>query len=241
MLNFNAASKDSSKENSEPLTPSLAQSVFKAASLPLLAIASPFFLSSCKEAPPMAPRATLPQQFTVQGKFISIGTDMTFSDAKGPFASIEQRTLNLNKTFEYFDSGHNLSAKAKQQFFTLGAKIDITDSSGKAIGTVEENVLKSLFKVKTSYLIKDASGKSVGQSEKLDWTGTTVTFQDTSGKHLAKMERPMWDMGGATWTVNVEPNLPFDSRLILFVPAFKTAADSARSAASSSSKTSSRK
>lgn len=196
---------------------------------PLIALAaSQFFFSSCSKSPPMTERAELPTNFTAQASLLSIGTDIILSDSQGPFASIEERTLNLTPTFQYFDASHHLSAQAKQKIFSLGTKIEICDENNKPLGSVEEIVWESFFKVQTSYQIKDASGKEVGKSEKLDWSGTTFKISDYSGRELIKMTRPMFDLGGATWTINVEKDLPFDKRLVLFVPAFKTAADAAR-------------
>ena len=203
--------------------------------------ASQLFFTSCSKEAPMTARAELPTTFTAQAKYISLGTNMTLSDNQGPFASIEQRLLNMTPTFQYFDSSHTLNAQAKQKLLSLGTKIEISDGNGQTIGSVEENVLKSFFSIKTSYSIKDANGREVASSEKLDWAGTKVTINDPSGKMLVNMTRPMWDLGGATWTVNVEQDLPFDKRLVVFIPSFKTAADKVRSDESSSKSGSSKK
>ena len=189
----------------------------------------------------MTARSELPSTFTAQAAYITVGTDLTLSDDQGSFASIEERTLNLKPTFEYFDASHTLRARAKEEMFTLGTKIDISDGNGNRLGSVEENVLKSFFSIKTSYSIKDASGRELGTSEKLDWAGTKVVIHDSAGKMLVEMKRPYFDLGAATWTINVAHDLPFDQRLVVFIPAFKTAADKERKERKSSSSSSSKK
>lgn len=176
---------------------------------------------------------SVPSDFSIQARLLSIGLDMAMKNEQGNFGFIEQRVINLTPTFEIFDAGHQLQARARQQAFSFGTKIHITDANGGALGSVEENVFKSLFRIKTSYSVKGPNGEVLATSEKLDWAGTKVAIKSPGGQVVATMKRPMLDWGGATWTVNIMEGTNIDRRLILFIPAFKTLADHGRSSHSS--------
>jgi uncharacterized protein YxjI len=173
-------------------------------------------------------RTEIPTTFVAQAKLISIGTDMVLKDDNGEFGKVQQRVLNWTKTFEYYDGSNTIKAKAKQKAFSFGVKIDIVDGNNVAIGSVEEKVFQSIFKIKTSYSIKDPQGIVLAESEKLDWAGTTVEIKNKSGQVVATMKRPYFDLGAATWNVTINQDPGFDKRLIIFIPAFKTAADAER-------------
>ena len=150
---------------------------------------------------------------------------MQIKDQNGSFGSIQERMLNLARTFEYFDHNKQLQAKAKARLLSWGTHIDVTDAQGLKIGSIEEQVIKSLFKVSTSYVIKDATGAEVADSGKLDLFSTEFKIKDRSQKTIATMNRSNFDIGGATWHCHVDADIGFDKRLLLFIPAYKTASD----------------
>ncbi|MCB9025270.1 MAG: hypothetical protein H6625_03060 [Bdellovibrionaceae bacterium] len=57
------------------------------------------------------------------------------------------------KSFELRDENGELVAKAIQRIFTFGVKIDIYDFLERPIGSVQEDILKSLLKIQTVYSI----------------------------------------------------------------------------------------
>jgi hypothetical protein len=218
----------------------IAQRAGTTATLITLSAVSFGCLTGCNERTPSEPgkasggqtssyRTDIPSNFTAQAKMISWGTQMYLHDGAGRFGTVEERTFNLTRTFEFFDEGRSLQARAREQAFTLGTKIEIVDGAGVPLGSVEESVLKSMFSLKTWYSVKDAQGQLLAESDKRDWAGTSVTIKTPEGGTVATMEHSMFDMGGATWTVHIDPEVPFDKRLVIFIPAFKTAADAARS------------
>ena len=75
----------------------------------------------------------------------------------------------------------------------------------------------------SQYSILDAEGKEVASSEKLDFFGTEVTVKDQQGNLVAHLEKPMLNIGGDKWKVSFSGDV--DRRLLVFIPAYKTAAD----------------
>ena len=112
--------------------------------------------------------------------------------------------------------------------FSFGIKINIVNSNNVSLGSVEEKVFESLFKIKTSYAIKVLNRAVLAESDKVDWAGTTVQIKSSVWQVVATIKRPFFDLGVATWDVKINENPGFDKRLIIFIPAFKTAADPER-------------
>ncbi len=114
----------------------------------------------------------LPSEFVVSEEFFAYGTDMSISCG----GEIQERTMNWSKTFEYFDSNNKLVASAKEKSFSYYTKINITDEFGNKIGSVEEEIIESMFSLGSIYSIKDASGKTVAKSNKVDFFCTDITI-----------------------------------------------------------------
>lgn len=197
----------------------------------LAAVSFSFFAGGCGEH--ITARSEIPTNFTMQAKYFTWGTNMTFKDSGGAFATIEAKHFHLTPTFEYYDGNHNLQAKAQRELFTWGTKIEIKDNKDVVLGSVEKHVIKTAIfslgtKVKTYYAVKDASGHVVAESEKVDFGGTDFQLKKPNGDVVATMNRPMIDLGAATWNVHINHDPGFDKRLILFIPAFKTSADNSK-------------
>jgi uncharacterized protein YxjI len=168
----------------------------------------------------------LPPDFEMKEKFLSIGTDLAISSGNGSHGRVEQRVMNLGKTFEYFDGNGALKASARQKVLSWGVEIEIFDEHKNKIGTVKEEVLKNLFSIKSYYLILDAQGRTVAESAKLDLLATNIEMKDKSGKIVVTMKRPAFNLVTDKWTVSVKGEI--DKRLVVFVPAYKTSADNER-------------
>jgi uncharacterized protein YxjI len=106
--------------------------------------------------------------------------------------------------------------------------IEISDSKGNKLGSIEEKVWESLLKVSTSYVIKDSSGKEIAQSDKISLFSTNVEIRDNSGKVIATFYKPALNIGGDNWSCKISSDSKLDRRLLLFIPAYKTAADNDR-------------
>lgn len=156
--------------------------------------------------------------FTMDQELLTVGMDMQISTG----GRVEQRTLSFGNKFEYFDQSGKLKATAKQEVFSLGTVINISDESGNKIGSVEQEIIESMFSIYSKYSIKDANGKVIGKSDKLDFFTTNVDISDMSGGQIA-MSKAYLSIGDS-WEVNI--NSSIDRRLVIFIPAFISLAQS---------------
>jgi uncharacterized protein YxjI len=173
----------------------------------------------------------LPNEFVVKEKFFAIGNDFEIysADQKQFLGKIVQKIWKLTTTFELFDEKGVFIAKAKSRFWALGSTIDVTDDKDVKIGTVKEDILKSLWKVTTTYSVLDANGKSLGSSEKLELFSTKVSVLDGSGQQVFLTKRPWLNLVTDKWETSISGK-SIDLRLLVFIPAYKTAADNNRRA-----------
>ena len=156
--------------------------------------------------------------FTMDQELLTVGMDMQISTG----GRVEQRTLSFGNKFEYFDQSGKLKATAKQEVFSLGTVINISDESGNKIGSVEQEIIESMFSIYSKYSIKDANGKVIGKSDKLDFFTTNVDISDMSGGQIV-MSKAYLSIGDS-WEVNI--NSSIDRRLVIFIPAFISLAQS---------------
>jgi uncharacterized protein YxjI len=168
----------------------------------------------------------LPNEVVMSQKFISIGTDMDILDkSDNTVGKVEERIFNFGRTFEYMDNSGNLVAKAKQRVLSLYTIIDITDANGTKIGSVEQEVLESLFSIYSTYSIKDASGRVLAKSKKLEFFTTDIEIEDKSGGSVS-ITKDYINMFGDTWRLNM--NTEIDKRLIIFIPSFVSSTQQSR-------------
>jgi len=167
---------------------------------------------------------TLPNSLVVQAEFLTIGTDMDLYDTEDNYYGVvEERTFNLTRTFEYYDKNDKLIAKAKQRFLSWGTVIDINDEQGNSIGTIEQQVFDSFFSLYSKYKIYDANHKQLATSDKLDFFTSNVYIEgSTSNVKLHQESLTLVD----TWDVYINGDI--DKRLIVFIPAFISAAQTDR-------------
>ena len=72
------------------------------------------------------------------------------------------------------------------------------------------------FSIYSIYSIKDANGKVVAKSEKLDLFTSTVNIYDNSGTLIVAMDKDFISFGD-DWDVSINN---IDKRLVAFIPAF---------------------
>lgn len=184
-----------------------------------------FLAAGCGDASKLT---SLPNKFEMDENVMAIGTDMKVFTDEGSLGKIEERTLRLGTTFEYFDSGGEKQATAKKEAISWGVQIDIFDGEGTKLGAVHEKVFESMFSIKSQYEVFGPNGETIASSEKLDLVGTDITIKDPSGDVVATLERPWMNFGGDRWRVDITGDI--DPRLIIFIPSYKTSADNARKA-----------
>jgi uncharacterized protein YxjI len=167
----------------------------------------------------------LPSNFNMDEELITFGMDMTISSGGDNYGKIEERTMNWGRTFELFDNSHNKIATANEEVLSLYTDIKIKDESGKLIGSVEQEIMDSMFSIYSIYSIKDGSGQVIGKSEKLDFFTTKIEIVDNSGNPLVSLDKEFMSIGDS-WNIKSNGNL--DNRIVVFIPAFVSAAQAAR-------------
>lgn len=190
-----------------------------------------FEFSLATECPQIADRDI----YNINSILFSIGTDMNISSGNEKIGKIEQRIFNWGRTFELMDPQGKLVATASQRAFSWGVEINVVDCQNRFIGSIKENILDSLFKVHTIYSISGVDGALIGQSTKIELLSTTVRFFNRQNHELAKLHRPFASWPTEKWQLNKDHlTEKMDDRLLVFVAAYKTAADKARRAESDS-------
>ena len=175
------------------------------------------------------PESNLPTSYELAPR-LSLGTSFKIKSGSGIHGTIQQRWFSLVHTFIYRNAKNEIVATARVNPFSWGTQIDVMDCEGKKIGAMKEEVWKSLFKIRTSYLILDQNGARVGKSEKIDWGNTQFDLHDQRGHVVAHLERP-WLRFMDHWSVDVYDKGAIDGRLLVMIGAFKSAADSEKSSA----------
>ncbi len=177
----------------------------------------------------------LPSHFRIDEKIISLTNSFTLhDDAKRKIGDITEKFFSWTRTFTYKDAGGGVAAVAHEKFFSWGTQIVVEDAAGRKLGTIKENVFKSLFKVYTSYSILDASDREVAVSEKSDWITTDFRIHDKSGRLVAHMHRGWLNILSDHWDVDLADQKALDSRVVVMIAAYKTAVDNERRAQESS-------
>ena len=175
-----------------------------------------------------APAPQLPAEFMIKERILSFTDTFDILAGGKKYGVITQKILSLTRSFKYKDADGNLVAEARSRILSWGSHIDVTDNLGQPIGSIKEQVFKSLFKVYTAYSILDAGGKEIALSEKVDWIGTKLAISDKQGRLVAVIERPWINFFSDHWTVKVRDPQAVDSRLMVMIAAYKTSVDNAR-------------
>ena len=168
----------------------------------------------------------IPKSMKYDEIMFSIGTDLNLMVDGVKFGKIDEEVLSWGRKFVLYGADGEVIATAKQRKLSWGVKIDVYDAEGEQLGTVEEKVFDSMFSIKSKYSIKDASGAEVANSEKLDFLGSSITIDDLDGNTVAEMSKPAINLMGDNWTAEFSGDV--DRRLLVFIPAYKSAADNAK-------------
>ena len=101
---------------------------------------------------------SIPDEVTLKEKVLAIGTDFKII-GNDQIGTIKQKVVNITTTFDMYDNDENLVARSEKKLISWGSKTEIYDENHNKIGSIEEEILKSLFKVVTEYRIFDTNGK----------------------------------------------------------------------------------
>lgn len=180
-------------------------------------------------AGPEAPE--LPSKFQIIERVIALTNTFDVSGGGASFGTIYEKLISLTRSFTYKAPDGRCLAQAREVLFSWGVEIEVSDCGGTKIGAIKENVLKSFFKVHTTYSILDAGGRAVASSKKVDWLGTEVTLYagaGGTGMRIAKLSRPWINVFSDRWDVELYEKRTLDPRLIVMIAAYKTSVDNAR-------------
>ena len=178
----------------------------------------------------------LPDEFTVHERVISLTDTFDLKAGSSSFGTITEKFFSLAKAFTYVDGSGRCVAKARARLLSWGTHIDVTDCSDRPVGTIKENVMKSWFKVWTTYSILDARNAEVAVSEKVEWISTDLLIRRPGGGEIASLHRPWLNVFSDNWAVKIRDHAAVDSRLIVLIAAYKTSVDNDRRAEEDSKK-----
>jgi len=174
----------------------------------------------------------IPQSFSIRERFFSLTDSFDLKDAEGKrFGRISEHLISLTKSFTYTDGEGKKLAHARAKFFALGSTVIVEDGEGRKIGTIKEDIIKSLLKVYTHYRILDARDNVVATSEKVEVLSTQILLRDTSGRIVAELRRGFAEnLFRLTdrWDVRIYDSESVDPRLLVMIAAFKTSVDNDR-------------
>jgi len=145
------------------------------------------------------------------------------------YGNIKNELRFATTSLEFKDPFDQVVAKAEMQIWSWGTKIDVTDKNGAPIGAFHEELgWWSAFKGYSSYKIFDSAGVEVAHSEKHQLFETEILITDMSGKPVAKLYRPAFQIVD-TWQLDIYQKEVVDPRIMLMIPAFKTTIDKSKS------------
>lgn len=146
----------------------------------------------------------------------------------GEKGSISQHIFSWSRSFTFADENGQTKATANARIFSWGTAIDVKDENGAVLGTIKENVFKSLFKPYTTYSIHDASGKEIATSKKVEWLQTNFEVHDSKGNWVSSINRPWINWLRDNWTISLNRSGDVDPRILMMIPAYKSAVDADR-------------
>lgn len=176
----------------------------------------------------LAQAPVVPDQFSVNERILSVMTTLDLDGPSGSFGTVTKRFFSVADQFDWTAPSGATVATGRKRLLSWGNIVEVFDGSGHKIGTIKEEILKSLFKVYTTYWILDANDRPVARSEKVDWLGTEITMFDGGGHRVVRLSRPWINLLGDKWEVQVANQKVVDPRLIVMTSVFKTDADNQR-------------
>jgi len=124
-----------------------------------------------------------------------------------------------------------LISEGVKAVISIGDEFDIKDCNKQKIASLEEEIFDTIGHVVSRYKIKDAQGRTVAYSERVQWVFTThFTIMSEDGNHiLVTIRRPVFSWGDQWWIDrNTEGTTPGDQlaqdpRVLVMLAAFNTA------------------
>jgi uncharacterized protein YxjI len=173
------------------------------------------------------PQFELPRAYVLDERVLSIGTNFVIKAAKQEYGRVDQKVMSVGTNFYVYDKSKALVAHAHKKIFTWGTDIQIYDCHEKKIGRIRENIVKSLFKIWTTYSIEDAVDHQIAKSEKIEFITPRMEIMWPEGGTVATLKQtlnPLEDI----WEIQKSGDKSIDERILVVMGAFKSHADKQR-------------
>lgn len=168
----------------------------------------------------------LPAEFFVTERLIALTSTFDIADASITMAKATKRCFALTSAYDLENADSQPMAKATARFFSWGTIADVTDSEGRKIGCIEENLWKIL--PWAQYRIFNAENQLVAIAT-MNFCGTYFTLHDPdfSERVFAIMSRPFIRCCRDAWTVQIVDKEIFekgwvDPRLLVLLAIYQT-------------------
>ncbi len=167
-----------------------------------------------------------PSKFYVRHVAISTLTHRFNIQADGApnLGRIDEQFLNWGKKFRFLNSTGDEIFVAHQQPFALGTTIDLFDGKGAKIGTIQKQIVQSLFKKVTFYKLLGPDGSALGESAKLDLFVTSFYIRDRNNNLLMTISRPWINWPTDRWDVTIHES-SINPAFAATIAVYKSAAD----------------
>lgn len=176
---------------------------------------------------------SLPKDFKLVERILTLsgGISVKSADKSQTLAFLNKKILSFKDTYVLRSTDKNVVATAAQRWFNWGLNLDIKDCNGSKLGQVKmQNVITNIISRDSYavYTIFDSNGNPVAQSERITLLSTKYSFYTLGDNKtlVASLSRSF--VGGIlndVWDVQIHQDNIVDSKVILFMAAFKTLSD----------------
>lgn len=168
----------------------------------------------------------LPKTFKIEQNITIFGDEFDITNKNSKIGKVEEEVLNFTPTFKLYNKQGKLVAKSEQTMFSFVTQVKIFDNMGKYIGKFEQEVFENLFSLENTYSIYNSNNVRVGTSRKLDLFSTEIKVYNKQNNLITEIKRPMINLVTDTWDVKIIGDI--DTRIIVFIPCYKTYSDEQR-------------
>lgn len=177
-------------------------------------------------------KLVLPNNFKLVEKILTLsgGIAVKSTDRSTNLAFLNKKILSFKDTYVLRTVDKNIIATASQRWFSWGLHLDIKDCNGIKLGQVKmQNFISNIISADSYavYTIYDNNDNAVAQSERVTVLSTKYNFYTLDNKTLvASLNRSF--IGGIfndVWDVQIHYSQLIDSKVILFMAAFKSLHD----------------
>lgn len=167
----------------------------------------------------------IPDHFIVKQHWVSWTNTFDIENASTKLGTVRRRFLSLTVEYDFYDPQDKLQANAKMRCLSFGTVFDVTDKTGKLMGTTEQRI----FRLLPTFEIFSPEKHSLAIAKMNFWETTYTLYDSETNEKFAVLTRPMvrWR---DTWHVTITDSPLFikkkiDPRLFLIIIAYQTDID----------------